>query len=128
MDWHCDHQAESACLRSARRVMLAKMDAIGAPSARYIRPTCKQYRQPAPPRDPNQSPQQTPTGSLLKRILAQDYAAARRQQCRQLGHPDRQPIIAEQPLVGQSERQGVASDHRPFYRRVAGARNAPNRT
>ena len=60
--------------------------------------------------------------------MTQDYAAAGRQQRSQCSNSDRQPIVAEQPLVGQSKRQGVASDHRPFYRPVAGARNAPNGT
>jgi pyridoxal phosphate enzyme (YggS family) len=56
--------------------------------------------------------------------VAKDDAAAGRQQRRKFGDTDLDPLVAEQPCVRQFGGQGVAPAHRPFYRRVASARNA----
>lgn len=52
--------------------------------------------------------------------MPQDDAAAGRKQCGEFCEAGRDPLVTEQPCV----RQGVAPGHRPFYRRVASARNA----
>lgn len=52
--------------------------------------------------------------------MAEDDAAAGRKRSSQFGDAGRNPLVTEQPCV----RQGVAPGHRPFYRRVASARNA----
>lgn len=128
MHRHRHQQPKAARLPGAGRVALAEMDAIRAPAPGNVRPPCEQHGQFPCPRNAHQPSQQAPTGPLCKSVMAQNDAAARRQQHCQIRDSGRQPFVAEQPLVGQSERQGVASDHRPFYRRVAGTRNAPNRT
>ena len=64
----------------------------------------------------------------LARVAAHDDPAAGRHDRYQRAHPGREPLVAEQPCRRQvSGEGGVASDHRPSYRRVAGARNAPCR-
>ena len=65
---------------------LAKMDAIGAPAPRRAGASGKQHDQSPRPRDAHQAPQQTPARAGSEAVVAQDDAAARRQQSRELGH------------------------------------------
>ena len=120
MHRHRHDQTQPVGLRRAKRVMLAQMHAIGAPLPCHIRRSREQNRQAARPRHAHQPPQQPPAGAARKPVVAQDDAAAGRKQRGECNEAGPQPVVAEQPSL----RQGVAPGHRPFYRRVAGARNA----
>ena len=119
--WHCHHLPKAVRLRRTARVTLAEVHATGAPSPRHVGRTSEKNRQAARFCHAHQPPQQAPARAAGQAVVAQDDSAPRRQQRRQSDDTDPKPLVAEQPL----RRQGVASDHRPFYRRVAGARNAP---
>lgn len=100
---------------------LAEMDAVRTPTPRRGGRSREQQGQSSRARDTHQTPQQTPARAGRQAVVAEDDAAAGRQQCREFGDADLGPLVAEQPYVRQ---QGVAPGHRPFYRRVASARNA----
>lgn len=118
---HGDDQTEAMRLLRTARHRLAQMDAIGAPALRHCGRSGKQQDQLSLARHPREAARQPPARAWLQRVVAQHDAAARRQDRSERDHARRGAFVADQP----AERQGVAPDHRPFYRRVAGARNAP---
>lgn len=120
MDGHCQQQAEPMRLPRMLCVALAEVDAAGAPTPRRGGRSREQHGQPARARGAHQPPQQAPARAGRQTVMAEDDAAAGRKQRREFGKTDLDPLVAEQPCV----RQGVAPGHCPFYRRVAGARNA----
>lgn len=125
MDGHRQQQAEPMRLRRTLCPALAKVDAVGAPSPRGGGRSREQYRKPARARGAHQPPQQAPARTGCHTVMAKDDAAAGRKQRCEFGDAGVTPLVAEQPCVRQ---EGVARAHRPFYRRVASARNARDGT
>lgn len=128
MDGHRQQQAEPMRLRRMPCVALAKMDAVGAPAPRGRGRSREQYGQLAHARGAHQASQQAPARAVGQAVVAKDDTAAGGEQRREFGNAGRGPLVAEQPCVRpcvqQFGGQGVARAHRPFYRRVASARNA----
>ena len=120
MHGHRDAQAKPAGLHRTVRLMLTEVDAIGAPAPRGFGQPGEQHGQTPRARGAYQPPQQPPASARCQTIVAEDDSAAGGKRCGEFGDTDLEPLVAEQP----SRRQGVAPGHRPFYRRVAGARNA----
>ncbi len=120
MNGHGQKQAETMRLPCPPGVVLAEMGAMGAPAPRRGRLSGEQHGQSPRARDAHQAPQQAPPRGRRKAVVPENDAATGRQQRGEFGDAGLDPLVAEQPYV----RQGVAPGHRPFYRRVASARNA----
>lgn len=121
VDGHCQEQAEPMRLHRMLCFALAKMDAVGTPAQRRCGRAREQNGQPADACNIPQTPHQAPARPGSKTVVAKDDAAAGWKQRRKFGDAGLDPLVAEQPCVRQ---EGVAPGHRPFYRRVASARNA----
>jgi len=121
MDGHGQQQAKPMRLPCPLCVVLAEVDAVGTPAARRGGLPGEQHGQSPHSRDAHQAPEQPPSRGGRDAVVPENDAAAGRKQCSEFGDTDRDPLVAEQPCVRQ---EGVAPGHRPFYRRVASARNA----
>ena len=121
MDGQGQQQAEPMRLPCPLCVGLAEVDTVRTPAARLRGPSGEQHGQSPHTRDAHQAPQQPPSRGGPDAVVPENDAAAGRKQCSEFGDTNRDPLVAEQPCVRQ---EGVAPGHRPFYRRVASARNA----
>lgn len=125
MHRHRQRQSQRLGLPRLRRHDMAQMHPVHAPRPRHIGPIRQHHHQPTRPRNPHQPPRQPPAFAARQAIVAQQDSASHRQMGRQGQDRIFRPFIAEQPDYGHGPMcEGVALNHRPFYRRKSDARNA----